>query len=81
MLLKEFITINRNQNSFDENDRYDPSQDVSVIDVNDLRKSRLTLKMLNKLRKAGEAREQEQKDDLELIVKMYATPQENQPQL
>lgn len=81
MLLKEFITINRDAGAFDSNDRYDPSQDVSVIDVNDLRKSRLTLKMLNKLRKASEAREQEEKEDLELIVKMYSTPQENQPQL
>jgi hypothetical protein len=47
-----------------------------VVDVENLRKSRLTLKMINRLRKAGDAREKETKEELELVRKMYATPQE-----
>ena len=54
--------------------RYDSERDTSVIGSDDLRKTRLTLKMLNSLRKAGEAREKERKEERGLIRKMYATP-------
>lgn len=74
MLLNEFIYFNKENFEPVENDRYDISQDNSVIRSTDLRKSRLTLKMLNSLRKAGDAREKETKEDLDLIRVMYATP-------
>ena len=60
---------------YDKN-RYDPNHDTSIVDVSDLRKDRcrLTLKMLNNLRKAGDAREREEKEELELVRIMYAPP-------
>lgn len=76
MLLQEFIYFDKDKADLRNNDRYDSSDDTSVIKSSDLRKSRLTLKMLNDLRKAGDAREQESKADLELVRTMYATPTE-----
>lgn len=54
--------------------RYDSDKDTSSLIPGDLRKTRLTLRMLNDLRRAGDAREQEKKEDLGLIRKMYSTP-------
>lgn len=76
MLLNEFIYFDRNSAGIEERERYDPANDTTVVDSNDLRKSRLTLKMINRLRKAGDAREKETKEELEMVRKMYATPVE-----
>jgi hypothetical protein len=74
MLLKEFIYFDQENIEMRTNDRYDPSEDTSVINLHDTRKSRLTLRELNRLRKAGDAREREQKIELELVQKMYKAP-------
>ena len=74
MLLNEFIYFNNDTPDMTEKDRYDPSHDTSVIRDMDSRVGRLTLKMLNNLRKAGDAREKEQRQELDLVKKMYATP-------
>lgn len=74
MLLNEFIYIDRTSLETDEIDRYDPANDVTVVDVDDLRKSRLTLSMINRLRKAGDARERETAEELETVRTMYANP-------
>jgi hypothetical protein len=63
MLLNEFIYFNDNEDEMTDKGRYDPEKDTSVIKSTDLRKSRLTLRMLNDLRK-----------ELELVRKMYAAP-------
>jgi hypothetical protein len=76
MLLNEFLYFDKESLDPIEDDRYDIKKDKSVILSKDLRKSRLTLGMLNDLRKAGDAREKEQKEDLDLIRVMYATPPE-----
>ena len=76
MLLNEFIYFNENEPEMTDSGRYDSKHDSSVIKSSDLRKSRLTLRMLNDLRKAGDAREREQKEELELVRVMYATPAE-----
>lgn len=74
MLLNEFIYFSKESDEPTDNDRYDIERDNSVIKSTDLRKSRLTLRMLNDLRKAGDAREKETKEDLDLVRVMYATP-------
>ena len=74
MLLREFVYFNDTDPDQKEDERYDPENDNSVLDVNSTRKTRLTLKMLNQLRKAGEAREQETLEDATLIRAMYANP-------
>jgi hypothetical protein len=76
MLLNEFIYFEKDKSDFVNNDRYDPSHDISPIKDSDLRKTRLTLRMLNDLRKAGDAREVETREDLEMVRIMYATPAE-----
>lgn len=74
MLLNEFIYFD-GQNAEQTDDlRYNSDNDTSRLRSKDLRKTRLTLRMLNDLRKAGDAREQEKKEELGLVRKMYAAP-------
>ena len=74
MFLREFIYFDREQADMSDDQRYNSDNDTSVLKSKDLRKTRLTLRMLNDLRKAGDAREGEKKDDLALVRKMYAAP-------
>lgn len=74
MLLKEFIYFDRKHADMADDLRYETDKDTSIIGGDDLRKTRLTLRMLNNLRKAGDAREKERKEDLALVRKMYAAP-------
>lgn len=74
MLLREFVYFNEYDAEQQQNNRYNPSDDKSVLSIKDTRKTRLTLKMINKLRQSGEAREQETMEDLSLIRAMYAVP-------
>ena len=67
MLLNEFY--------HKEADAYqDLSQDNSQTQKGDLRKSRLTLRQLNKLRKMNDVRKYEFKEKLKLVRKQYAPP-------
>lgn len=76
MLLNEFIYFTKESEEMLDNLRFDPTHDSSVITSKDLRKTRLTLRMLNDLRKAGDAREQEQKEEMEMVQAMYKVPEE-----
>jgi hypothetical protein len=67
MLLNEFY--------HKEADAYqDLSQDNSQTQKGDLRKTRLTLRQLNKLRKMNDVRKYEFKEKLKLVRKQYAPP-------
>ena len=74
MLLKEFMYFDRQHNEMVDDQRYNSEKDTSIIGSDDLRKTRLTLKMLNDLRRAGDARDKERKEELALVRKMYAAP-------
>jgi hypothetical protein len=74
MLLREFIYFNKNRPEMVDDLRYDSEKDTSVLGSDDLRKVRLTLRMLNDLRKSGDAREKERTEELGLVRKMYAAP-------
>ena len=74
MFLREFIYFDKNLANMTDDNRYNSDNDTSVLKSSDLRKTRLTLRMLNDLRKAGDARESEKKEELALVRKMYATP-------
>jgi len=52
----------------------DLSQDNSQVELGDLRKSRLTLRQLNKLRKMNDVRTFEYKEKLKKIRTQYAPP-------
>lgn len=74
MFLREFIYFNDKQKEMTTDKRYISDNDTSVLELEDTRKTRLTLKMLSELRKAGEAREQEYQEEMGLVRKMYAVP-------
>ncbi len=74
MLLNEFIYFDGQEAEQTDDLRYNSDNDTSRLRSKDLRKTRLTLRMLNDLRKAGDAREQEKKEELGLVRKMYAAP-------
>ena len=52
----------------------DLSQDNSQLQLNDLRKTRLTLRQLNKLRKMNDVRAYEYKEKLKLVRQQYSPP-------
>jgi len=74
MILREFIYFDKENSGPQEDDRYLSQHDTSVLKQKDLRKTRLTLSMLNDLRKAGESHEKERREELGLVRKMYAAP-------
>jgi len=74
MLLREFIYFDREHSEPQDDSRYLSQNDTTVLKNTDMRKTRLTLRMLNDLRKAGDLREIEKRNDLGLVRKMYATP-------
>lgn len=67
MLLNEFFQ--RESSAYQ-----DLSQDNSQLQLSDLRKSRLTLRQLNKLRKMNDIKAVEYKDKLKLIRQQYQPP-------
>ena len=74
MLLREFIYFDKQQIDPVDDHRYLSQNDTSILKDTDRRKTRLTLEMLNNLRLAGESREKEKKDELQLIQLMYKQP-------
>ena len=74
MLLREFMYFDREHSEPQENSRYLSQNDTSVLKNSDLRKTRLTLKDINMIRKASEAHQKEEREELGLVRKMYAMP-------
>ena len=54
--------------------QYSASHDDSPLKRKDTRKTRLTLRQINELRKASESHILEQEKELELVQQMYMTP-------
>lgn len=81
MLLREFIYFNKEEQNLQKDNRYSPMNDTSVWKSSNTRNIRLTLGMINDMRKAGEAHDKEMREEHGLIRKMYAVPapQEGQP--
>ena len=52
----------------------DLGDDNSQVQLSDLRKTRLTLRQLNKLRRMNDIRTYEQKEKLKQVRKQYAPP-------
>ncbi len=73
MKLNEFFTYG--QDGAKEDKTYNPDNDISVLDKDDTRKTRLTLKDINGLRLASEEHDAQQKEEAVFVQKMYAPPQ------
>ena len=78
MLLREFLYFNDEINDFAVDRRYDNSKDSSVIQRDDTRKVRLTLRQINEIRMQAEAHAAEKESELNFIRQMYAAPVEPQ---
>jgi hypothetical protein len=73
MKLNEFF--NHTQDGFEQDKSYDPEQDISILDKDDTRKTRLTLGDINSMRLASEDHDAQQTEEAEFVQKMYAQPQ------
>jgi hypothetical protein len=71
MLLREFFYFNDNHNDFANDRRYDASRDKSVLEKDDTRKIKLTLRQINQLRHQTEAHEFETESERGFIKQMY----------
>jgi hypothetical protein len=74
MILRELFYIDPDTRKVANDMRYNPERDVTTMHRNDTRKTRLTLRQLNELRKGSEAHIVEQEGELEFIHAMYANP-------
>lgn len=76
MILREFFYFDRTTGQSTEDNRYEPDNDTSVLEIDDTRKTRLTLQQINELRRISDQHIKEQEIELEFIARMYATPAE-----
>ena len=71
MILRELYYFDKETMDAVEDDRYNPSDDDSVVNLDDTRKTRLTLKDINRARRADDMHRQEAQKDLINIRAMY----------
>jgi len=74
MILRELFSADKDMKAVSNDMRYSPEHDTSVVKRDDTRKTRLTLKQINQLRKTSEQHILEQEKELEFVQQMYMTP-------
>jgi hypothetical protein len=74
MLLREMFYIDPDTRRIANDLRYSPDRDMTTLHRSDTRKTRLSLRQINELRKASEAHILEQERELEFIADMYKAP-------
>ncbi len=74
MILRELFYADKDMKAVSNDMRYSPGRDFTKLERSDTRKTRLTLKQINELRKASEQHILEQEGELEFIQSMYMTP-------
>ena len=74
MILRELFYIDPNTRHVASDMRYNPDDDKSIMQRSDTRKTRLSLRQINELRKSSEAHILEQEVELQFINTMYSTP-------
>ncbi len=79
MILRELFYFDKISTESGEQKEYDPGADQSIMGIGDTRKTRLTLKQINKARKAGEFHKDEQQKELTFVRDMYGAA--NQPEV
>ena len=81
MILRELFYYDQLTTEPVEQKQYDPSEDQSIMNLDDTRKTRLTLKQLNNMRRTAEAREIEQAKEIDFIQTMYGQPAQEEQAL
>lgn len=71
MILRELFYFDKETIEPVEDKSYDPSYDTTPLKSDDTRKTRLTLRSINKIRKASELHIEEQEKELVFIRQMY----------
>jgi hypothetical protein len=71
MILRELFYYDKETMDPTENDQYEPEYDQSTLKSSDTRKTRLTLRQINRARKAAEVHTKEQANELDFIRQMY----------
>lgn len=71
MILRELYYFDKDTMEPVEDVTYDAEDDKSVIKIDDSRKSRLTLKDINKARKASDAHKEDAAKELHFVRQMY----------
>jgi hypothetical protein len=72
MLLREIFYFDKNDMDTADHKMYDPKYDQSIITTGDTRKTKLTLRQINRARKASEFHNNEQQKELEFVRDMYS---------
>ena len=71
MILREFLYFDQQTFVPVEDKSYDAVDDESIVKRDDTRKTRLSLKQINKARKASEFHQEEKDKELDFIRQMY----------
>lgn len=71
MKLREIFYIDKESLENKIDDRYDPVYDDSIVDFDDTRKTKLTLRQINRARKAAEVHNKEKEEELFFVRQMY----------
>lgn len=71
MILRELFYYDKETLEPTEDSSYEPQYDTSVVKSSDTRKTRLTLRQINRARKASDVHTKEQANELEFVRQMY----------
>ena len=71
MQLREIYYLDKDTMEPVEDGRYDPDYDDSIVQTDDTRKTRLTLRDINRARRADDMHRREKQKDLSRIQAMY----------
>ncbi len=71
MILRELFYYDKETLLPTEDDRYDATYDDSIVNLDDTRKTRLTLRQLNRARKASELHNREKEKEINFVRQMY----------
>lgn len=74
MILRELFYFNRDTAEPEQDDHYMAGRDVSQLSLDDTRKTRLTLRQINELRRASEQHIKETEEEIAFISRMYKAP-------
>ena len=75
MILRELFYYDKETLEPVQNDRYEPQYDDSIVDLDDTRQTRLTLRQINRARKASELHTKEKANELDLV--RHSIPKSN----
>ena len=71
MILRELFYYDKETLQPTEDDRYETQYDDSIVDLDDTRQTRLTLRQINRARKASELHTTEKSEELDFVRAMY----------